>query len=77
MTRIIRWLKGWTRYRKAVVALAGAVATWGGTALADDQISNAEWSLLAAAVVAALAVFAVPNTPPPGEPADPAISEQG
>jgi hypothetical protein len=53
-----------SRYSKAIVAFIGAVATWAGTALADDGISNAEWALLAAALATTFAVYQARNVDP-------------
>lgn len=65
-----------SRYAKAVIALLGAVATWGITAAEDNLYSQVElWGALLAAVTA-LGVYAWPNQPPAGEPADPSMSEQ-
>lgn len=66
-----------TRYTKTLVALLGALATWGLTASEDGVYSQPElWGALLALVTAA-GVYAAPNRPPAGEPSDPAISEQG
>lgn len=65
-----------SRYAKAIVALLGAVATWGITAAEDNAYSQVElWGALLAAVTA-LGVYAWPNQPPSGRQADPGISEQ-
>jgi hypothetical protein len=56
------------RYAKAVVALLGAVSTWGATAAAEGGIDQVEWFLLLGALGTALGVLAVPNqepSPPP------------
>lgn len=66
-----------TRYAKTVVALLGALATWGVTASEDGAYSQPElWGALLALATAA-GVYALPNRPPAGEDSDPAISEQG
>lgn len=65
-----------SRYAKALIALLGAVATWGITAAEDNAYSQVElWGALLAAVTA-LGVYAWPNQPPRGLPADPEVSEQ-
>ena len=53
------------RFRKAVVAVVGAVATAVATALTDDTITSGEWALVAVAVLTALGVYGIPNSPPP------------
>jgi hypothetical protein len=65
------------RYAKAIAALCLAVGTWGTTAFQDDAINTGEWWGLGVAVLTAAGVWAIPNRPPVGEPADPTISEQG
>lgn len=64
-----------SRYAKTIAAVFGAVATWGVTAYTDNVVDKAELFGLLAAAVAAFSVYQVPNTPPPGQPSDPAISE--
>lgn len=64
-----------SRYLKAVVAIVGAVATWA-TAYFPGDAEVAKWVGLALALVTAISVYAVPNTPPAGESADPNMSEQ-
>lgn len=64
-----------SRYAKALAALFGAVGTWGVTA-AQDGIQQTEWFGLLIALGTVAAVYGTPNTPPPGQPADPAMSEQ-
>lgn len=71
-----------TRYSKCIIAFLTALGTWGYTALAADSdgvvsVTAQEWFGLCGVLVAAFSVFAVPNRPPEGEPADPAMSEQG
>lgn len=51
----------WTRYRKAIVAAAGAIATAVATALTDDTITSGEWALVVVAVLTALGVYGVRN----------------
>lgn len=64
-----------SRYAKALVALLGALSTWGITAAEDGAYSQVElWGALLAAVTA-LGVYAWPNRPPDGV-ADPGMSEQ-
>lgn len=65
-----------TRYMKTIVAILGAISTWGITAAADEGITSVEWYGLLGALAAALAVYGAPNTPPRGEVADPNMSEQ-
>lgn len=45
-------------------------------ALGDGAVSSEEWVALSVAVLSAVLVYAVPNRPPAGQPADPGISEQ-
>jgi len=69
-------LAGLSRYRKTVVTGLGAAATWAvGTFPANAQVQA--YGGLIVALLTALGVYGVPNSPPPGEPADPAMSEQG
>lgn len=68
-----------SRYSKFLVALIPAVLAGLkvlSDALGDGQVTQQEWTALAIAFVAALAVFAVPNTKPAGVPYDPTISER-
>lgn len=65
-----------SRYSKTIVALLGALATWGITASEDGAYSQTElWGAVLALATAA-GVYAWPNTPPAGEPRDPSMSEQ-
>jgi hypothetical protein len=48
-------------YAKSLIALLGAVSTWGVTAVAENGIDGTEWFLLLGAVATALGVWAVPN----------------
>jgi hypothetical protein len=50
-------------YAKAFVAAAFALAVTVVTAVSDKQISAEEWSAIALAWGAVVAVFAVPNKP--------------
>ena len=63
-----------SRYAKAVSALLTALVAWG-YSVAPHGITTKEWFGLALVLNAAVVVFAVPNTPPPGEPARPDVSE--
>lgn len=64
-----------SRHAKGLVALLGGLSAWGVTAGADGAYSQEElWGVLAV-LAAALATWAIPNTPPAGQPADPYISE--
>lgn len=65
-----------TRYSKLIVAVVGAIATWAST-LYPDSAAVQQWVGLALALTTAFSVWAVPNQPPAGEPADPSVSEQG
>jgi 4-amino-4-deoxy-L-arabinose transferase-like glycosyltransferase len=59
-----------TRYAKTIVALLGALATWGITAAEDDVYSQVElWGALLAVVTAA-GVYAAPYRASGGEPSD-------
>lgn len=62
--------------RKTVAALLTGIATWGGTALADGEISSVEWFGLVGVVASVIAVFGVSNSAPPGEEDHPDVSEQ-
>lgn len=64
-----------SRYSKAVLALLGALATWGITAAEDGIYTQVElWGALLAVATAAT-VYLVPNSPPAGEARDPGMSE--
>ena len=65
-----------TRYAKSITALLTALGTWGVTAFADDTVSSVELFGLLGVAIATISVFAVPNSPPPGEARNPAMSEQ-
>lgn len=74
------------RYAKFVVALCGTLAGLitsfvsdpsVGEALSDNNVTGSEWRLLLIALVTAVAVRQVPNTPPTGELSRPDMSEQG
>jgi hypothetical protein len=54
--------------RKAIAATLVALATWGVTAGLDDSYEDVEWWGLLGALVAAAAVYLIPNDPPPPEP---------
>ena len=64
-----------SRYNKFWVAILGALTTAAAAGLLPDPV--AEWVPVVIAFATALGVVAVPNTPPPGEPADPNVSEMG
>lgn len=64
-----------SRFSKAIVAFLTSLGTWGATSFADNGVSSVEWFALLGVAVATYAVYAVPNTPPPGEPRDPNVSE--
>lgn len=53
----------WTRYRKFLVAIVGAVTTSVASALTDDHITHGEWVLVLVAVLTALGVYQVRNEP--------------
>lgn len=65
-----------SRYAKTIVAVLGAISTWGITAATEGGITAVEWFGLLGSLATVLGVYAVPNTPPAGEPSDPGISEQ-
>ena len=52
-----------TKYSKALIALIGAVGTWGYTAAANGHIPMQSYFGLAIAINTALGVYAIPNTP--------------
>lgn len=64
-----------SRYRKLVIALLGA----SGVAVTEGLLPEdlAAWMPVVVAFATAAGVYAVPNTPPVGQPADPNMSEQG
>jgi len=64
-----------SRYAKAVLGALLAISTWGTTAAVDGSFDAVEWFGLLGAVATALGVYLAPNVPPPGEPADPMVSE--
>lgn len=66
-----------SRYIKTIVAVLGGISSWGITAAADDAITQVELYGLLGILATVLGVYAFPNTPPEGEPADPLVSERG
>lgn len=66
-----------SRYRKSILALVGALLTWGTAALWDNTVELREWWSLLAAVATAFGVYQVPNDPPQGAEPDPDMSERG
>jgi hypothetical protein len=70
-----------TRYWKGVLAAVTAVAVTVVQAI-QAQSNDGTWTkedtiVVVLAFLGAIAVYATPNTPPKGEPADPNMSEQG
>lgn len=68
-----------TRYAKTLVALiplALAALKVLSDALGDGAVSTQEWVAVALAALTPALVYAVPNTPPAGEPSRPDMSEQ-
>lgn len=65
-----------TRYAKALTAFVTALGTWGATAAADGRYAQDELWGLTGVLVAALAVFQVPNRPPRGRRRRADVSEQ-
>lgn len=65
-----------SRYAKTIAALLAAIGTWGVTAFDNGSATSAEWFGLIIALGGVFAVWAVPNSPPEGEPADPDVSER-
>jgi 4-hydroxybenzoate polyprenyltransferase len=65
-----------SRYLKAITAFLTALASWLGTALAENGIEEQEWVGLLGVLVVTLGVFAVPNTQPADKPYDPTQSER-
>lgn len=63
-----------SRYAKFIIAVLGAASTAVAQGLVPDTVG--QWLPVAIAFATALGVYAVPNTPPKGEPADPHISER-
>ena len=66
-----------SRYAKTAVAVLVAALTALQAAISDGHVTNNEWIIIALAAIGAAGVYAIPNTPPAGQPADPNISEQG
>lgn len=66
-----------SRYAKTVVAVLIAALTVLASAITDDVITNAEKVNIILAALGAVGVYAIPNTPPKGEPARDDMSEQG
>lgn len=64
-----------TRYAKTVAAVIGALATAATLGLLPEDV--AAWLPVVIAFATAIGVYAVPNTPPAGQPADPNVSEVG
>lgn len=63
-----------TRYAKFITALIGALVVAVAEGLVPDEA--ARWVPVVVAFATALGVYAVPNTPPAGQLADPNVSEQ-
>ena len=63
-----------TRYAKFAIAVLGAASTAVAQGLVPDTVG--QWLPVAIAFATALGVYAVPNTPPKGQQADPNISER-
>ncbi len=66
-----------SRYAKTIVAVLVAALTSLQAAISDDRVTNNEWIIIALAALGAVGVYALPNTPPKGQPSDPNVSEQG
>lgn len=69
-----------SRYMKSIIGFLGATQAWGVAVTLEKSeggrsIVGGEWFGLCAVIIAGLLVFGVPNTPPEGEPSDPAVSE--
>jgi hypothetical protein len=68
-----------TRYAKTIVAsvpfLIAALKVLS-DALGDGTVSGQEWIAVTIAALGAVGVWAIPNKPPAGQPADPGVSEQ-
>lgn len=64
-----------SRYMKTIIAVLGGISAWGMTAAADNAITAVELFGLLGALATALGVYAIPNTPPKGEPRDAGTSE--
>jgi len=52
-----------SKYAKFIVAILGAIGTWGVTAASDGSLDLSEWFGVLVAVATALGVFIVPNKP--------------
>ncbi len=68
-----------SRYQKAVAAALTGIVGWSTFVVqsAERAISSPEWLLLGGVAVQTFFVYATPNDPPPGAPADPNLSERG
>ncbi len=54
-----------SKYLKSIVAVVIAALTALQAAISDSVVTQNEWVIIALAVVGAIGVFAVPNTPNP------------
>lgn len=52
------------RFRKAVVAVVGAVAVTLTAVLSDGEMAPADYAAVAVSVLTALGVYGIPNSPP-------------
>jgi hypothetical protein len=50
-------------YSKFIVAVIGATAAWATASFADTVVSPQEWVALVVAILTALGVYSVANTP--------------
>lgn len=57
------------KYAKGIVAVIGAAIVALQLALEDNSVSNAEWVTIALALVTAVGVYLIPNSPPSTPPA--------
>lgn len=64
-----------SRYAKAILAGILALSAWGVTASSDGVYDDQEWWGLLAAIATPVGTYLIPNTPPPGEPRRPDVSE--
>lgn len=56
-------MKNLPAYRKTIVAIVGALITWGSVVVTSNaaQITSSEWLLLAGSLATALGVYGTPN----------------
>jgi hypothetical protein len=65
-----------SQYRKAIAGFVTPIIGWAYVVIESPPArpTAIEWVGLGVALATGFGVYAVPNDPPPGEPADPALS---